>query len=76
MTSQAPNYHGYRFPPQDVDHIAILVDRPPEIVLPALHRDEQFIEIPRVNPSARADAGAAGRRRRQRSDTSVGWSRT
>ena len=33
---------------QDVDHIAILVDRPPEIVLPALHRDEQFIEIPRV----------------------------
>ena len=33
---------------QDVDHIAILVDRPPEIVLPALHRDEQFIQVPRV----------------------------
>ena len=33
---------------QDVDHIAVLVDRPPEIVLPALHRDEQFVQIPDV----------------------------
>ena len=33
---------------QDVDDITILVDRPPEVVLPTLNRDEQFVQIPRV----------------------------
>src|SRR5712691_3405625 len=33
---------------EDVDHIAVLVNRPPEILLPPLNIDEQFVQVPRV----------------------------
>ena len=33
---------------QDVDHVAVLVNRPPEILLPPLNIDEQFVQVPRV----------------------------
>ncbi len=33
---------------QDVDHVAVLVDGPPQVLLPAPNPYEQFIEIPRV----------------------------
>src|SRR4029453_7375978 len=38
----APGLH------KDVDHIAVLVDGPPEILLPPLDGDEQFVQIPHV----------------------------
>jgi hypothetical protein len=33
---------------EDVDYIAVLVDRPPKILLPTLNIDEQFVQVPRV----------------------------
>ena len=33
---------------EDVDHIPILVTRPPQVLRPALHPHEQLIEIPRI----------------------------
>ena len=33
---------------QDVDHVPVLVDGPPQVLLPALNPHEQLIEIPRV----------------------------
>ena len=41
-TPIAPGLH------EDVDHVAVLVDRPPEILLPPLDIDEQFVQVPRV----------------------------
>src|SRR4029453_4913664 len=38
----APGLH------EDVDHVAILVDGPPEILLPPLDRDEQFVQVPHI----------------------------
>ena len=34
---------------EDVDHIPILVNRPPQVLRPALHPHEQLIEIPRIS---------------------------
>ena len=34
--------------PQDVDHVAVLVNRPPEILLPPPDVHEQLVQIPRV----------------------------
>ena len=34
---------------EDVDHIPILVTRPPQVLRPALHPHEQLIEIPRIS---------------------------
>ena len=33
---------------QDVDHVAVLVNRPPEILLPSPDIHEQLVQIPRV----------------------------
>ena len=33
---------------QDVEDVAVLVDRPPQILLTTVQRDEQLIEVPRV----------------------------
>ena len=33
---------------QDVDHVPVFVDGPPQVLLPALNPHEQLIEIPRV----------------------------
>src|SRR5713226_1298600 len=41
-TPIAPGLH------EDVDHVAVFVDRPPEIMLLALDIDEQFVQVPRV----------------------------
>ena len=37
---------------EDVDHIPILVNRPPQVLRPALHPHEQLIEIPRISLAA------------------------
>ena len=37
---------------EDVDHIPILVNRPPHVLRPALHPHEQLIEIPRISLAA------------------------
>ena len=37
---------------EDVDHIPILVNRPPQVLRPALHPHEQLIEIPRLSLAA------------------------
>ena len=37
---------------EDVDHIPILVNRPPQVLRPALHPHEQLIEIPRISRAA------------------------
>ena len=31
---------------EDVDHITVLVDGPPDILLPPLNADEQFVQVP------------------------------
>src|SRR6266849_3999642 len=41
-TPIAPGLH------EDIDHVAVFVDRPPEIMLLALDIDEQFVQVPRV----------------------------
>ena len=33
---------------EDVEHVAILVDRSPEILPPALNRDEELVQVPRI----------------------------
>ena len=38
----APGLH------EDVDHVAVLVDRPPEILLAPLDGHEQFVQVPGV----------------------------
>jgi len=38
----APGLH------EDVDHVAVFVDRPPEILLLPLDIDKQFVQVPRV----------------------------
>ncbi len=45
------SYRGAPIPPrldQDVEHVAVLVHRAPEILLAAVECDEQFVEMPRV----------------------------
>ena len=37
---------------EDVDHISILVNRPPQVLRPALHPHKQLIEIPRISLAA------------------------
>ena len=37
---------------EDVDHLPILVNRPPQVLRPALHPHEQLIEIPRISLAA------------------------
>ena len=45
---------------EDVAHITILVDRPPQVLLPPLDPDEQLIEMPRVSLTATAASQLLG----------------
>jgi hypothetical protein len=48
---------------EDVDHITVLVDSPPEILLPPMDVDEQFVQVPGVaQPSTLASKPTGVRR--------------
>jgi hypothetical protein len=37
---------------EDVDHVAVMIDRAPQILLAPPNRDEQFVQVPRVAETA------------------------
>ena len=56
---------------EDVDHIPILVNRPPQVLRSALHPHEQLIEIPRISL---ADPAAAVAHTPARTSGTIGGS--
>ena len=52
---------------EDVQHVAVLIHRAPEILLAAVERDEEFVEMPRVAlltaPAPQRARGCPARRR-------------
>ncbi len=52
---------------EDVEHVAILVHRPPEILPAAIERDEEFVKMPRVTllPPPAPQRASVGRPERQ-----------
>ncbi len=48
---------------ENVDHVAVLVDRPPQLVRPPLHGDDQFVQVPRVAHPSSVAPKRTGRRR-------------
>ena len=51
---------------EDVEDVAVLVDRPPEILLVAVERHEQLIEMPRVSHPTAPSPERAGVARTER----------
>ena len=48
---------------QEIEDVAVFVHRPPEILQPAVERDDELVEMPRVTllPAAAAEGGRPGR---------------
>ena len=61
---------------QDIDHVAVLVDGPPEMLLLAVNSNEDFVQVPGVSPAGPGAASISEHSRHRISDTTTESSHT